>query len=86
VEEEQDRFLSRGAIVEEQDGFRTFRDAIVPGQTVTLGRFTFGPELAYRIEANGSFIEPQVSLQGLWNFDQEGNVVLDGFVSSPDDF
>jgi hypothetical protein len=27
-----------------------------------------------------------VSLQGLWNFDQMGNVVLDGLVSSPDDF
>jgi hypothetical protein len=38
------------------------------------------------MEANGTFIEPQVSLQGLWNFDQVGNVVLDGFVSSPDDF
>ena len=73
VEEQQDRFVESGG-------------AVIPGQPVTLGRFTFGPELAYRIEVNGTFIEPQVSLQGLWNFDQMGNVVLDGFVSSPDDF
>jgi hypothetical protein len=75
-----------GYAEEQQDRFRESGGAIVPGQTVTLGRFTFGPELAYRAEANGFFIEPQVSLQGLWNFDQEGIVVLDGFVSSPDDF
>jgi hypothetical protein len=75
-----------GYVEEQQDRFRESGGAVIPGQTVALGRFTFGPELAYRIEANGSFIEPQVSLQGLWNFDQMGNVVLDGFVSSPDDF
>jgi hypothetical protein len=75
-----------GYVEEQQDSFRESGGAFVPGQTVTLGRLTFGPELAYRIEGNGTFIEPQVALQGLWNFDQEGNVVLDGFVSSPDDF
>jgi hypothetical protein len=75
-----------GYVEEQHDSFRESGGAVIPGQTVTLGRFTFGPELAYRIEGNGTFIEPQVSLQGLWNFDQMGNVVLDGFVSSPDDF
>jgi hypothetical protein len=75
-----------GYVEEKQDRFRESGGAIIPGQTVTLGRFTFGPELAYRIEGNGTFIEPQLSLQGLWNFDQMGNVVLDGFVSNPDDF
>lgn len=71
---------------QEQEQFRAFAATAIPGQTVTLGRFTFGPELAYRIERNGSFVEPQISLQGLWNFDQEGEIDLQGFVSRPDDF
>ena len=44
-----------------------------------------GPEIAYRfVTGRTSFIEPQLSLQGLWNFDREENIVLDGLVGSPD--
>jgi hypothetical protein len=57
----------------------------VPDQSVSLGRFTFGPELAYRIVRNASFVEPQVSLQGLWNFDADGEIDAEGLVWQPAD-
>jgi len=45
-----------GYVEEQQDSFRESGGAVVPGQTITLGRFTFGPELAYRMDANGFFV------------------------------
>jgi hypothetical protein len=73
VEESQERFHALGALA-------------VPDQSVSLGRFTFGPELAYRIEGNGRFFEPQVSLQGLWNFAADGEIDADGLVWEPAEF
>jgi hypothetical protein len=58
----------------------------VPDQSVSLGRFTFGLELAYRIERNGSFVEPQVSLQGLWDFAADGEIDAAGLVWQPAEF
>lgn len=53
--------------------------ALIPGQTVALGCFSFGPEIAYRLKfADKSFIEPQLSLLGLWNLDRERDIVFDG--------
>jgi len=31
-------------------------------------------------------IEPTAALTGLWDFDNEGNLVIDGIVASPDEF
>lgn len=60
---------------------------VVPSQTVSLGRVTFGPEVVYRIAAGaGTVIEPMASLKGLWDFDHEENMVINGIVASPDDF
>jgi hypothetical protein len=54
-------------------------------QTVALGRFSFGPEIAYRFKTGAStFIEPQLTFLGLWNFDREQDIVLDGIAASPD--
>jgi hypothetical protein len=72
-------------IEEHQEQFTESGGATIPGQDVSLGRFTFGPEIAYRyITGPRSFIEPQLSLQGLWNFDREQDIVLGGIVGSPD--
>jgi hypothetical protein len=58
---------------------------LIPSQTVALGRFSFGPEIAYRIKTGANtFIEPQLTLLGLYNFDREKNIILDGIVASPD--
>ena len=58
----------------------------VPDQSVSLGRFTFGPELGYRIERDGSFLEPQVSLQGLWDFAADGEIDAGGLAWQPAEF
>lgn len=72
---------------EDQDRYTNSAGTVVPSQTVSLGRVTFGPEVAYRMAAGGgTFIEPMASLKGLWDFDNEGNLVIDGIVASPDDF
>jgi hypothetical protein len=75
-----------GYVEESQERFHALGVLAVPDQSVSLGRFTFGPELAYRIEGNGSFVEPQVSLQGLWNFDADGEIDAGGLVWQPEEF
>jgi hypothetical protein len=73
VEESQERFHALGLFA-------------VPDQSVSLGRFTFGPELAYRIERGGRFFEPQVSLQGLWDFAADGEIDAGGLTWQPAEF
>lgn len=44
-------------------------DVLVSGQNVALGRFQFGPEIAYRLNAaSGTFIEPFAAVKGVWDF------------------
>lgn len=41
----------------------------IPEQTIRLGRFTFGPELALPVELEGgATVEPRISLEGVWDF------------------
>ncbi len=41
----------------------------IPGQTVSLGRATFGPEIGYQfIRPDKSMLEPFVGLKGIWDF------------------
>jgi hypothetical protein len=75
-----------GYVEENQERFHALESVVVPDQSVSLGRFTFGPELAYRIERNATFLEPQVSLQGLWNFDTDAEIDLLGLAWRPDEF
>jgi hypothetical protein len=71
-------------VEERQKSFTESGGAIIPGQTVALGRLSFGPEIAYRFAfADHSFFEPQLSLQGLWNFEREQRIVLSGIVDDP---
>ena len=53
----------------------------IPEQTVSLGRFAFGPEFAYRFTgANGIVYEPMVSIKGLWDFVRPNAVSVGGIV------
>jgi hypothetical protein len=60
------------------------------GQTVgaadiTIGRMTFGPEFGYRhIADDGTLVEPQLSIKGIWNFDDDDLVLSTGAVK-PDE-
>lgn len=41
----------------------------IPEQTVTLGRLTFGPEIAIPIRTDaGGTIEPRIAMEGVWDF------------------
>jgi Autotransporter beta-domain len=61
---------------------------LIPSQTVSLGRFDAGPEIAYRIVADsGATFEPHVALKGIWDFrkpDSTNSVA--GLVVSGDEF
>jgi hypothetical protein len=47
------------------------RGARVPEQVVSLGRLTFGPEIAARISGRGgASYEPHVTLRGAWDFER----------------
>ncbi len=63
-------------IQENQQSYTDSRGVFIPDQTVSLGRFSFGPELAYRYLAdNGTVLEPLISMTALWDFDNAGEVV-----------
>lgn len=76
-------------IKEAQKSFTNALGVFIPDQSVTLGRLSFGPEFGYRYyAADGTLIEPQLSITGLWDFDNAGDVTntLAGIVVSPNDF
>ena len=61
---------------DEQDSYVDSNGITIASETVSLGRFTFGPEFGYRFQtADGSTIEPFVGLQGIWDFDRDAAVV-----------
>jgi len=56
----------------------------IPSQTVSLGRLSVGPEIAYRWFSNGVMYEPQASLKGVWDFQRPDVPTVSGLVVSPD--
>ncbi len=62
---------------EDQEGFTNSLGIFISGQTVTLGRVTFGPKISTQVAgANGSVFSPHVSFKGLWDFDRSAPVSL----------
>ncbi len=56
---------------EEQESYTDSLGIFIPGQSVSLGRLTFGPKLSYRsMQANGTAITPHVAIKGIWDFDE----------------
>ena len=73
---------------EEEQGAYTDANGIrITGQTASLGRIEFGPEFGYRWDlADGTLIEPQLALYGVWNFDEGGSFLVGDTLVTPDDF
>jgi len=84
------RFNPQAAVMyfeEEQEAFVNQLGITIPGQTVSLGRVTFGPKVSYRYRTAGAVIEPHVSLTGIWDFESTGQVnVRTGQAIGTDDF
>jgi hypothetical protein len=72
--------------VEEQQ--RSYVDSlgvVIPGQTVSLGRFAAGPEFAYRIfGSNGATYEPHVQIRGSWDFIKPDATNVGGYIVGSD--
>ena len=72
---------------EEQQAYTDSNGIRIAGQTDSLGRIEFGPEFGYRWDlADGTLIEPQLSLVGVWNFEEGGSFLVGNTFVTPDDF
>ena len=79
--------VSVAHIEEEQHAYIDALGISIPGQSVALGRVTFGPEVGYRFFASdGSAIEPMASIQGLWDFEKPDALTIGDQIVSPDTF
>jgi hypothetical protein len=55
---------------ESADAYRNSLGQTVDKASATIGRLSFGPEFGYTTHLqNGWTVEPQLSLKGIWNFD-----------------
>ncbi|RKQ94128.1 uncharacterized protein DUF1573 [Maricaulis maris] len=55
---------------ESQDAYTDTLGIFIPGQTITIGRLSAGPELAYRFEnADGGYVEPYLNITALYDYD-----------------
>lgn len=67
------QFRPKASIAYIEDRSEGYVDSLgvpIPGIRRALGQAKAGPEFAYRFEyADGSVIEPRVSLEAIWNFD-----------------
>lgn len=74
-------------IDEDQKSYVDSFGILIPSQNVSLGRLTFGPEFAYRhITERGASIEPHVKIEGNWDFDSTGQLVIGNTVVGTEDF
>jgi outer membrane autotransporter protein len=77
---------SVGYIEEDQDSYTSANNVLIPSQTVSLGQSKAGAQLAYRQRmAGGTVIEPNVLLEGIWNFHQDaGDINIDDLITTKD--
>ena len=72
---------------ENQEAYTDSLGFRIGGQDVSLGRVEFGPEFGYRwLLADGTLVEPQLALYGVWNFDDGGSFLVADTLVTPDDF
>ncbi|MGI9408372.1 MAG: DUF7507 domain-containing protein, partial [Hyphomicrobiaceae bacterium] len=80
-------YASIAYIQDKQESFTNQLGLFIPGQTSSLGRVTFGPEIGYRFRSDsGTLIEPHIKLEGIWDFDQPDDLTVGGFAIGQDDF
>ncbi|WP_171988062.1 autotransporter outer membrane beta-barrel domain-containing protein [Hyphomicrobium sp. NDB2Meth4] len=74
-------------ISESADAFTNSAGNFVAGQSVSLGRLQFGPEIGYRFAHTAdTFFEPFAAIKGVWDFDNPNVSIIDGYVVGPGDF
>jgi len=72
---------------ERQHEYTDTLSVLIPGQTVALGRLSFGPEIARRFTgADGIIYEPMASLIGQWDFSKTEVIGLNGLPEDSDRF
>jgi len=55
---------------EEQTAYTDSLGFLIPGQEITLGRISAGPEISYRFEnPDGGFVEPYLRVTAMWDYD-----------------
>lgn len=63
---------------ENQAGYTDSNGVAIAGQTVSLGRLTFGPKVSVHYEgADGTVVTPSLSLKGIWDFEAADIVDLE---------
>jgi outer membrane autotransporter protein len=68
-------------VEETQRSYTDTLGVLIPEQTVALGRFSVGPEIAYRYLApSGVTYEPHVSVKGVWDFKRPDATSVDGLI------
>lgn len=73
-------------VEERQKSYVDTLGVLIPGQTVALGRFDAGPEIAYRIMlASGAIVEPHISLKGVWDFQRPDTTSVAGLLVAGDE-
>ena len=73
-------------VKESADGYTNSAGTFVPGQSVSLGRLQFGPEVGYRFQhTSDSFLEPFAAIRGVWDFDNPNVAIVNGIVVGPGD-
>jgi outer membrane autotransporter protein len=72
---------------ENQKAYTDPYGVFIPNQTVTLGRFTFGPEVGYLIKSqDGTSYEPYLGVKGVYDFSKQDGLAPDGSLSAPETF
>jgi outer membrane autotransporter protein len=68
---------------EKNDAFTNSLGQVVSGNDVSIGRFTVGSEVGYRIVLrDGTLMEPHIGLTGIWNFHSD-DLVINGVLVTP---
>ncbi len=72
---------------EDQKSYTDSNGFFIPGQTVSLGRVTFGPEFRTSIQrASGAAISPHLGIKGIWDFEKAEIIdVATGLAAGSDD-
>lgn len=62
--------VSIAYVEDELDGYHSSSGVDIGTRKMSLGQAKFGPEIAYRYLSDGYVITPSLTLEGIWNFEQ----------------
>jgi len=72
---------------DQQKAYTDSNGVFIPGQTISLGRVTFGPKISTNFTTtHGGLISPHISIKGIWDFDKADQVdIATGLAAGSDD-